>query len=217
MNKILFINLLIIMSLGACNSSDTLDKKKTLTNNKSVSTNTAQANLPHATKLKQLNAKYRPYTIQMPKNWHIKESYKSGGIKASSRFQEKRPNQYPEIAYVNPLKRGRVIYNKDTGGMEQEDAVLEVFFKEHIANLEKTLTNFKLIEQSDVNLNGEPSKRIICEFTNEEEFRLPLRELMYFVAKESEIYTLGGIDSAEDFEEQLPFFEEIIQTFKFTK
>ena len=217
MNKIFFINLLIIILLGACNTSDTSSEKKQLTNNETQVTSSGQANLPFATKFKQLKAQYRPYEIQMPKNWHIKESYKSGGIKAASKFQKERPNQYEEVLYVSPLNRGVVTFNKDTGSMEQGAANLEDFFKEHIVNLENTLTDFKLIEQGDVKLNGLAAKRIIYQFTNKDKYHLPLQELTYFVAKGAEIYMIGGADAAEDFEEQLPMFEEVVKTFKFVK
>lgn len=166
--------------------------------------------------IEQRVAKYKPYKLHLPKGWLIKESYKNGGIKAYGPHSEKRPSQYRESIIVNPFKRGRVLYNKETEEMEQLPADLEEFFTNYQKDLPNSLADFQLLDSKDVQFGGLKAKQMLYTYKSED-FPKPLKVLGYVVAHEADIYLVSCTDSEGDFADNLPIFEAVVKTFEFTK
>ena len=99
--------------------------------------------------------------------------------------------------------------------MEGEDAYNN-YLKGYVANLEKTLKNYKLVSEEDVTLGGVPAYRIVYESTDKkEEATSEMRFMQIFAQKGDSVYVLTYMGEFSSYAYFLTYVEQMISTFKF--
>jgi len=76
-------------------------------------------------------------------------------------------------------------------------------------------SQFKVLEQSPISLKAHPEAgKLVAEMQMN---NITVKQLMYVIKNESQIWVIGFSTGLEDFEQRLPEFEQSIETFRATQ
>lgn len=117
----------------------------------------------------------------------------------------------PQTANAKPTVNGHIAINVvkplpgETVTIKDEIEGLKKFFAARVQEL-------KTVEEVDATLLGQPAKRVILEFRNDEDKTIVERVLITLTVKDSKAYTLILDEDLQDFDTYLPVYEKMAQS-----
>ncbi len=117
----------------------------------------------------------------------------------------------PQKSDTKPTVNGHIAINVvkplpgETVTIQDEIEGLKKFFAARVQEL-------KTLEETDTTLLGQPAKRIILEFRNDEDKTIVEKVLITLTVKDSKAYTLILDEDLQDFETYLPVYTKMAES-----
>jgi len=159
------------------------------------------------------HSKVKPYTIQIPVEWPIKEHTKSGAMVVKAP-KEKGKIEYQATIELN-IRQARTVYNEETKKMEAKPMDLGELTKKYIEGLQRSYEEMKVEGIEDAKVGEEAAKVFTYTYLKESEYMKPLKVSSYLFHHQSETYILTFREEESDMEAIQPIFEEMKNSFRF--
>jgi hypothetical protein len=139
------------------------------------------------------------YSIQFPYEWKWQIDFMGLDVFASAPLEED----------------SEATYSPANMSIISESTTLppETFFNQTLANLERSLHDFKKIQKGDAIVNGVVAKQILFTHTAEQGSQT-IKVLQYFIFKNNRVFIINCGALEKDFASYLSTFEHSVNTFK---
>ena len=160
-------------------------------------------------------AKHRGYTINIPTDWDVAESKKSGSLSALGPANGGVDNVFRESLMLMP-KKAAVKFNKTTKEMEPQPVNLAQELEGYLGGLKNTQEGFLIRTRDETYINKIKTKRVVYESKRTLGNRsINLKSIVFVLPHEYEAYIINMTERKEVFDETRPIFEEIARSIVF--
>jgi|TARA_R110000782_G_scaffold1246_1_gene4925 hypothetical protein len=191
MKKIIsYITLIALFACGNSNDKNPLDFEDT---NKSSEEKNSQMDI------KYVENDSLDFIIQNPKGWDYDLGYKEADIV-----------MYDDACDTCYFKSSITIVSYSV----EEEATLDKISEQNMNELIELYLEFKLMEYSDLKLNGVPAQRV--SYAADVDKNQSIGGIIYLVKNKTELYVISclGGNKYGEFGKSVDFFDEICSTFK---
>lgn len=209
--QILLVSIILIMSACTTETAENTPTKESTSKAKPAKKNqtiqTANANY-HV-----FHSKAKPYTIQVPVEWPIKEHTKSGSLVVKEPAKEG-VIEYPATIELN-VRKARMAYNEESKKMESKPMDLGEAAKKYIEGLERSYDEMKVEGIEDAKIGEEIAKVFTYTYLKESEYINQIKATTYLFDHQSETYILTFKEEVANIEAMKPIFDEMKKSLTF--
>lgn len=180
-------------------------KTETEAKNQTIQTANANYHLFHS--------KARPYSMQIPVEWLIKEHTKSGALTVKA---PEKPDtlDYRATIQLN-IRKTRLAYSEESKQMEPKPMELQEALDKYMEGLQRSYDEMQVEGIDDTKVGGEIAKVATYTYLKKSEFVNQVKAKTFLFHRDSETYILNFKEEVSNFEAMQPIFEEIKNSFRF--
>lgn len=157
-------------------------------------------------------SKAKPYTMQIPVEWLIKEHTKSGALTVKEPAKD--TIDYRATIQLN-ARKVRMAYSEEEQKMVAQPMELKEALDSYTEGLKRSYEEMNIEDTQEMKVGGEAAIVSTYTYQKESEFENPIKSQTYLFYHDSEAYILTFKEEAAGFEAMQPIFEEIKNSFKF--
>lgn len=150
---------------------------------------------PNLLKEPQLVEEEKGYEIELPENWRAEKNFMGVDVFASA----------PDLKETS-LANISVISDAISDNIS-----LDQYFAENVKELEKTLSNFHIIESGDASFEGVKGKKIAYTHALD---KLKIKVIQYYVVNKGHCYIITTAADDQEFAKYADIFEKSVKSFK---
>ncbi len=209
---------LVIISCNSDSSSSSSNKEtkpNASSNAKQVEAKTTGSKIIETSngKYHSFDAGAKPYRMNIPIDWIVKEHAKSGSVAAKSSTKDTK-DTFGEMIEVN-IRQARRSYNQETKKMEIVPMSLKENIDNYLEGLKRVYKDMEVESMEAVKIGGKNAQLATYTYLHDKEFANKLKAQTFISQYESDNYILTFKAAANQFEVAQPVFEDVKKSFEF--